>query len=64
MIGYISAPVDYMEKSYPILIYNRGGNGNFGEVNPDQLCLYSHMGYIVFATQYRGNDGGTGKEDY
>ncbi len=64
VIGYISAPVDYMEKSYPILIYNRGGNGNFGEVNPDQLCLYSHMGYIVFATQYRGNDGGTGKEDY
>ena len=64
VIGFISAPADYLEQSYPILIYNRGGNGNFGEVNPDQLCLYAHMGYIVLATQYRGNDGGTGKEDY
>jgi dipeptidyl aminopeptidase/acylaminoacyl peptidase len=64
VVGYISAPADYLEKSYPILIYNRGGNGNYGEVTPSDLCLYAHMGFIVIATQYRGNDGGTGKEDY
>ncbi len=64
VVGYISAPADYLEKSYPILIYNRGGNGNFGEVTPADLCLFAHMGYIAIATQYRGNDGGTGKDGY
>ncbi|MDF2877643.1 MAG: hypothetical protein K0S30_739 [Clostridia bacterium] len=64
VVGYISAPADYLEKNYPILMYNRGGHGNSGEVTPDLLCLFADMGYIAIATQYRGNDGGTGKEDY
>ncbi len=64
VVGYISAPADYLEKRYPILMYNRGGNGNLGEVTPVDLCLFADMGFVVMATQYRGNDGGTGKEDY
>lgn len=64
VLGYISAPADYLEKSYPILIYNRGGNGNLGEVTPADMSLFAHMGYIAVATQYRGNDGGTGEDEY
>lgn len=64
VIGYISAPADYLEKNYPLLIYNRGGHGNLGEVTPAEVSLYAHMGFITLATQYRGNDGGTGKDEF
>jgi dipeptidyl aminopeptidase/acylaminoacyl peptidase len=64
VIGYVSAPADYLEKKYPILIYNRGGNGNLGEVTPAEVSLYAHMGFITLATQYRGNDDGTGKDEF
>lgn len=62
--GYISAPADYLENSYPILIYNRGGNRNFSKVSLGDLNLFADMGYIVIATQYRGTDGGTGKDEF
>ncbi len=32
VVGYISAPADYLENDYPVLIYNRGGNGNLGRL--------------------------------
>lgn len=62
--GYISAPADYLEKNYPILIYNRGGHHYLGKISPGQLCLLADMGYIAIATQYRGIDDGTGKDEF
>ena len=62
--GYISAPSDYMEKKYPILIYLRGGNGTYGMLPPAAVSSLSNFGFIVMATQYRGNDSGTGIEDF
>lgn len=62
--GYICAPGDYLEKDYPILIFVRGGNQSFAMVSPASLAAYTNDGFIILATQYRGNDGGTGKEDF
>jgi dipeptidyl aminopeptidase/acylaminoacyl peptidase len=61
--GYICAPTDYLKKKYPILIYLRGGHGTY-ELLPATVGQLTNFGFIVMSTQYRGNDGGTGTEDY
>ncbi len=62
--GYICAPSDYLKKKYPILIYLRGGNRTYGMLRPSDISQLTNFGFIVMATQYRGNDGGTGTEDF
>lgn len=62
--GYISAPADYLEKNYPILIFNRGGQHYDGKVSPGFLSFLADLGFIAIATQYRGIDGGTGKDEF
>ena len=65
--GYISYPKNTKNK-YPCIIWNRGGMGNKGAIDTftakgifGQLASW---GYVVFASQYRGNDGGEGKDDF
>jgi dipeptidyl aminopeptidase/acylaminoacyl peptidase len=53
---------------HPVVIFNRGGNREFGKVN-DQLLLrfmvpMANWGYVVAASQYRGNDGGEGQDEF
>ncbi len=61
--GYISYPKDNSKK-YPCVIWNRGGIGNRGAIDSfTARGLFGQIaswGYVVFATQYRGNDGGEG----
>ena len=64
VMGYVAAPADFMERKYPILIYNRGGNRDFGALTPYQIILASLRGYIVLASQYRGVTSGTGIEQF
>ena len=64
VVGYISAPADYQTTRYPVLIYNRGGNGNFAALEAPVLQRYAQYGFIVLATNYRGVDGGTGKDEF
>jgi len=65
--GYIAYPKENEEKKYPCIIWNRGGYENSGAI--DQFTargmygLIASWGYVVFATQYRGNAGGEGKEE-
>lgn len=56
------------EGTYPVLIYNRGGSREYGK-----LTLYTVMrtlvplaraGYLVFASNYRGNAGSEGREEF
>jgi dipeptidyl aminopeptidase/acylaminoacyl peptidase len=53
---------------YPLLLWNRGGFGDRGAI--DDLTAYlilastAAWGYIVLATQYRGNRGSEGHEDW
>ncbi len=64
--GYLSLP----KKSgvYPVIIFNRGGNREFGSLNDAQiiriLALVSSWGYVCIASQYRGNSGSEGMEEF
>lgn len=65
--GYISYPID-KSKKYPCVIWNRGGIGNRGAIDSfTARGIYGQIaswGYVVFATQYRGNDGGEGMDEF
>jgi len=56
------------EGRYPCVIYNRGGNRNFGSLvaasGAITLGKIAKEGYVVIASQYRGNVGGEGKEEF
>lgn len=55
--------------TYPGLIYNRGGNRDFGSltfkgssIGPAQLAEFASWGYVVIASQYRGAGGSEGED--
>lgn len=53
----------------PLVIYNRGGSGEYGALSPAQLAIYmvpfaQRMRAGVLATNYRGNFGGEGAEEF
>ncbi|MFQ5500063.1 MAG: alpha/beta hydrolase family protein [Candidatus Zixiibacteriota bacterium] len=64
--GYIAQPTK--QGPYPVLLWNRGGSGDRGAL--DDLLAYlilastAQWGYVVLATQYRGNMGSEGSEDW
>jgi dipeptidyl aminopeptidase/acylaminoacyl peptidase len=64
--GYLVKPKK--EGNYPCIIYNRGGNKEFGKLSTRKalfiLARLASFGYTVAASQYRGNDGGEGKEEF
>ncbi|MGP4070013.1 alpha/beta hydrolase family protein [Halobacillus sp. B29] len=65
--GYMVRPKE-IEKDLPLLIFNRGGNQEYGKIDEKMLSTYLSLwakkGYVVLASQYRGNDGGEGKEEF
>jgi dipeptidyl aminopeptidase/acylaminoacyl peptidase len=67
VIGIIWKPKDTAGKKLPLVIYNRGGNREFSKLNfISNYFLYPFLqnGFVVIGTQYRGNDGGEGKEEF
>jgi dipeptidyl aminopeptidase/acylaminoacyl peptidase len=64
--GYLASPKD--GKKLPCVIYNRGGSRSFGALNDEEavylLGRIATWGYVVAASQYRGNAGGEGKEEF
>lgn len=65
--GAMLLPETMHPASCPILIYNRGGIGNFGILSSlvlTRLADYARAGFIVFASNYRGNDGSEGKDEW
>ena len=54
--------------NYPCVIYNRGGNRDFGSLKVYHgaitLGQIAKEGYVVIASQYRGNGGSEGKEEF
>ena len=54
--------------NYPCIIYNRGGNRDFGflKIAHGAITLgqVAKEGYVVIASQYRGNAGGEGQEEF
>ena len=65
--GYIAYPAD-TSKKYPCVIWNRGGIGEKGVIDSfTARGLFGQIaswGYVVFASQYRGNAGGEGKDEF
>ena len=49
---------------YPAVIYNRGGNLDFGKLSCTTLSVYAASGFVAIGSQYRGNDGGEGLEEF
>lgn len=65
IVGFVVKPRN--DKVLPAIIYNRGGNREFGKVENGTLRYLSYLssnGYVVVASQYRGNDGGEGREEF
>ena len=67
--GYLAIPKARKEgEKLPCVILNRGGNREFGALNDRrataQLGRVASWGYVVIASQYRGNAGGEGKEEF
>lgn len=64
--AYLAEP--RAEGQYPCIIANRGGNRDFGQWNPISIGFFlgkmASWGYVVVASQYRGNDGGEGVEQF
>ncbi len=64
--GFILSPKG--EGPFPAIIYNRGGNGDFGAIDDGLLLFwvsrFVSWGYVVVASQYRGNAGGEGAEEF
>ena len=59
--GYICAPKDYLNKNYPVLIYNPGGGG----LKAGDVQYTARFGFIVLASAYRGGGlGSTWKDGY
>jgi len=52
---------------YPCVIYNRGGNRDFGSLKVGNILIslgqIASEGYVVIASQYRGNGGSEGQEE-
>ncbi len=65
--GYIAYPKDNTKK-HPCIIWCRGGYGNAGVIDKftarGMFGQIASWGYCVFASQYRGNDGGEGHDDF
>jgi dipeptidyl aminopeptidase/acylaminoacyl peptidase len=64
--GYLAIPKK--QGKYPCIIFNRGGNKEFSAITDEgflrNLGKLSREGYVIIASQYRGNAGGEGKEEY
>jgi dipeptidyl aminopeptidase/acylaminoacyl peptidase len=49
---------------HPAIIHNRGGYDNVGALTGIEIVPYVEAGYVAAASQYRGNGGSQGKEDF
>lgn len=66
--GFIVVPEKALHQSlpYPTIIYNRGGNRDFGIIHHmqlDYLFYLASKGFVVYASQYRGNTMSKGGKD-
>jgi dipeptidyl aminopeptidase/acylaminoacyl peptidase len=65
VVGYLVRPRGSSTRQLPLIIFNRGGFLDRGKIEPFNLVDFealSEQGFVVLASQYRGNDGGEGHE--
>lgn len=65
--GFLAVPNDQVEP-LPCIIFNRGGSFDFGLIDDTtlerQLSLIASWGYVVIASQYSGNGGSEGSDEF
>ena len=65
--GFLVEPKSQKD-TLPVILYNRGGNQNYGQLlvahAVDILAPLAAEGFVVAATNYRGNSGSEGKEQF
>jgi dipeptidyl aminopeptidase/acylaminoacyl peptidase len=53
---------------FPAIIFNRGGNREFGGLDPRlfaaRAAMFVQAGYAIVGSDYRGNGGGEGREEF
>jgi len=67
VVGFLIKPHDSDGKRYPVIIYNRGGLQDIGKIDVPAILDFYELaanGFVVLASQYRGNDGGEGLEQF
>jgi dipeptidyl aminopeptidase/acylaminoacyl peptidase len=64
--GYLVIPK--ATAKFPCIIYNRGGVGDFGKLTDEivlkYLGFYASQGFVVIASQYAGNAGSEGQDEF
>ena len=64
--GFLAIPKQ--KGKYPCLIVNRGENKEFGAISTKRALLWlgklANWGYVVVASQYRGNAGGEVRQEF
>jgi dipeptidyl aminopeptidase/acylaminoacyl peptidase len=60
--GYLGRPTS--PGPHPAIIHNRGGYDGVGALTGIEIVPWVEAGYVAVASQYRGNAGGEGREDF
>jgi dipeptidyl aminopeptidase/acylaminoacyl peptidase len=66
VVGFIVKPAR-IESRLPVILFNRGGGLEYGNITKENLIYLSFLasqGYVLIASQYRGNSGGEGREEF
>lgn len=69
VVGFIFKPKRTDGRRLPAVIWNRGGAGGDALIGPanffalHEMHRYASEGFVVLAPQYRGHDGGEGKDE-
>jgi dipeptidyl aminopeptidase/acylaminoacyl peptidase len=66
VVGFIVRPLAGGNR-YPVIVYNRGGLLDIGKIGTPHILDFYDLaahGFVVVASQYRGNDGGEGREEF
>ncbi|NBX04100.1 MAG: S9 family peptidase [Alphaproteobacteria bacterium] len=66
--GLFCAPKTINPAGHPVVIYNRGGRNEYGKLTllsvMRSMAPFAEKGYLAFASNYRGNDGGDGHDEF
>jgi len=65
VVGFVWKPKNISGRKLPLVIVNRGGNPNLATLTPQSFFYpYVTNGFVVIGSQYRGADGGEGRDEF
>ncbi len=65
LVAYLYRPAETRSKKYPLIIFLRG-SATMGDAAPQLIAFFHRLasqGFVVLAPQYRGSDGGEGRDE-